>query len=104
MSGRAIASPTIVRTWTLCSCTAFQISWASKRGTKTTGLPVNSAPNAAHCAAPWISGAAGSRVRLPALPCSASVHSSGMYSPVTKLIPPPSARQTSSCRQSTPFG
>ena len=38
------------------------------------------------------------------LPISAWANSFSSGSPVTKLMPPPSVRQTSSCRHITPFG
>ncbi len=67
--------------------------------------PANSPAIAAHCALPWMSGAAQNFTSpLPAAPRLDCSHSSGSGSPVMKSMPPPSVRQMSSCRQSTPFG
>ena len=106
ISGLAIASPVIMSTLTRCRWTARQTSCGSNCGTNTTVSPLNRPGSVPHCALPWISGAVVSRTipAGPAVPRRICSHSSGRRSPVVKSMPPPSVRQTSSCRQSTPFG
>jgi hypothetical protein len=103
--GRAIASPVMAMTLTFSCSTSRHTSCASNFGISTTVLAVNSAPSAAHCAAPCIIGATGNRTSgPPSAPSRASFHSSSTGSLVMKSMPPPSTRHTSSWRHTTPLG
>jgi hypothetical protein len=67
--------------------------------------PAKSAARAAHCALPWMSGARQNRVIGGiSAPRLVWAHSSSSGMPDMKSMPPPRTRQTSSCRQITPFG
>ena len=104
-SGRAIASPVIMMLFTFSSAIARHTRAGSNLPTSTTLLPRNEPPITPHCVAPCMSGAIGSIVvGPPASACSTSAP--GMIDPVldTGSMPPPSAKNTSSWRHTTPLG
>ena len=105
MSGRAIASPVIEIVVMPYFATASHTRCGSNFGRITLVRPFMSPPRVPHCAAPCMSGAS-TRVApgSAALASFDSLYSSSMRSPVTKSMPPPRVRHTSSCRHITPFG
>ena len=73
--------------------------------TRTTLLPVKLWPITPHWVAPCIRGAIGRNVSgKPALPFSTMASGRSTRSLVVGSMPPPSAKKTSSWRQTTPLG
>jgi hypothetical protein len=101
-----MASPVMLKPVMRCCSIAFHTSSASNFGISTNVLPLNRLPNVPHCAAPCMSGA----ITMPrpssvdAAAALLNVRSSAYFSPVSKEIPPPRTRMTSSCRHTTPLG
>ena len=106
INGRPMASPVIMIAFTLSSSTRRHTWWGSKWGTSTTLWPTKLWPITAHWVAPCIRGAMGRNVswRPRALPRSTRSWGASASLPVSRSMPPPSAKRTSACRQTTPFG
>ena len=106
-SGRPIASPVIMITLTLLF--ADELPDPVRVELRRRGRSCcrrSCRPITPHCVAPCISGAIGNEVSgaLPECPSRPSPRAGRPSCRSTRSMPPPSAKKTSSCRQTTPLG
>ena len=94
----------IIIAFTRSRSTRRQTFFGSNFAISTVLRPTKLPPMTPHCVAPCMSGAIGNMVSAPARPRSAMSSGFCARMPVRTSMPPPSVINTSSWRQTTPFG